>query len=106
MIEATIALLVSLGGTGLHSAQSPITRTEGGNYVVLVDPGTMDEFLPAAKELAEFHRARVMDFDPARLEEAFEKLQTAKPDFVVFVLPPEKIDVDLVHQILARATAL
>lgn len=77
-----------------------------GKYVVLVDPGKGDEFLPAAKALAEFHGGTVERFDPEKLDAAFDSLKKAKRDFVVFVLPPEKIDVDLAHAILARSTAL
>ncbi len=75
-------------------------------YVVLVDPGAKGEFLPAAQALAEFHKARCCRFDPRRLDQAFAELKKLQPDFVVFVLPPEKIDVDLAHQILVRSTGL
>jgi hypothetical protein len=75
-------------------------------YVVLVDPGRNDEFLPAAKAHADFHQARLLPFDAGRLDAAFAELKKAAPEFVAFVLPPEKIDVDLVHQILERSTTL
>jgi hypothetical protein len=75
-------------------------------YVVLVDPGPKEEFLPAAKSLAEFQKGRLLRFDPANLDAAFAELKKIQPDFVVFVLPPDEIDVDLSHQILERSTTL
>src|SRR5438477_4954224 len=67
----------------------------GGKYLVLVDPGPGDAYLPAARRLAEFHKGEVIRFDPAKLDEAFATLKERRPDFVAFVLPPDKIDVDL-----------
>jgi hypothetical protein len=43
-------------------------------------------------------------FDPAKLDPTLAELRQAPPRFVVFVLPPEKIDVDLSHAILEMAT--
>lgn len=81
-------------------AAPPVT----GRYAVLVDPGPGDAFLPAAQALADFHRASLHRFDAAKLDDAFVELKKLRPDFVVFVLPPEKIDVDLAHAILERST--
>src|SRR5436190_19196315 len=77
-----------------------------GKYVVLVDPGPGDAFLPAARALADFHHASLHLFDPAKLDGAFAELKKLRPDFVAFVLPPETIDVDLAHAILERSTRL
>jgi Peptidase family C25 len=74
------------------------------SYLVLVDPGKDDEFLPAAKAMAALHDAPVKRFDPAKLDATLAELRKAPPRFVVFVLPPEKIDVDLAHAILEMAT--
>lgn len=73
-------------------------------YLVLVDAGKDDEFLPAARALAALHRAAVKRFDPKKLDDTLAALRKAPPRFVVFVLPPEKIDVDLAHAILEMAT--
>lgn len=75
-----------------------------GRYLVLVDPGNKDEFLPAAEAMAALHGAALKRFDPARLERTLTELRKSPPRFVVFVLPPEKIDVDLSHAILEMAT--
>ncbi len=77
-----------------------------GRYAVLVDPGPGDAFLPAATALADFHRASLCRFDTANLDGAFAELKKVRPDFVAFVLPPEKIDVDLAHAILERSARL
>jgi len=75
-----------------------------GRYLVLVDPGTDDEFLPAAEAMAALHGADLKRFDPSKLDLTLAELRKAPPRFVVFVLPPEKIDVDLSHEILEMAT--
>ncbi len=75
-----------------------------GPYLVLVDAGRGDEFLPAAEAMAALHGAALKRFDPAKLEDTLAELRKVPPRFVVFVLPPEKIDVDLAHQILEMAT--
>jgi hypothetical protein len=103
------SLVVLLAWTSTSSGREPEPNAgppAAGKYVVMVDPGAGDEFLPAAKALAEFHKASLRRFDAGRLDEAFAELTQIRPDYVVFVLPPEKIDVDLAHQILERSTAL
>jgi hypothetical protein len=75
-----------------------------GRYLVLVDSGNKDEFLPAAEAMAALHAAELKHFDPAKLDRTLAELRKAPPRFVVFVLPPEKIDVDLSHAILEMAT--
>jgi hypothetical protein len=77
-----------------------------GPYVVLVEGGANDEFRKAAETLANFHKASVVRFAADKLDPAFAELKKLMPRYVAFVLPPERIDVDLVHQILARSTAL
>jgi hypothetical protein len=78
----------------------------GVEYAVCVDPGRDEQFLPAARALAELHGARLLRFDPADLDGAFASLRGLQPRFVAFVLPPDKIDVDLAHAILERAARL
>ena len=75
-----------------------------GRYLVLVDPGNADEFLPAAEAMAALHGAELKRFDPSTLDRTLTELRKAPPRFVVFVLPPEKIHVDLGHAILEMAT--
>jgi hypothetical protein len=75
-----------------------------GRYLVLVDSGKEDEFLPAAEAMAALHGAELKRFDPAKLDRTLAELRKTPPRFVVFVLPPEKIDVDLSHAILEMAT--
>jgi hypothetical protein len=75
-----------------------------GRYLVLVDSGKGDEFLPAAEAMATLHGAELKRFDPAKLDRTLAELRKAPPRFVIFVLPPEKIDVDLSHAILEMAT--
>lgn len=80
--------------------------SEPSGYVVLADAGPTGEYRAAAQALADFHRAPVVPFQAEKLDEAFAELKKRQPEFVVFVLPPEKIDVDLVHRILERAVRL
>jgi hypothetical protein len=75
-----------------------------GKYLVLLDPGKDDEFLPAAEAMAALHGAEVRRFDPTRLDLTLTELRKVPPRFVVFVLPRDKIDVDLSHGILEMAT--
>jgi hypothetical protein len=89
---------------GLVLSVSVAAPPAQGKYLVLVDPGPGDAYLPAARQLAEFHKGEVIRFDPAKLDEAFATLKERRPGFVAFVLPPDKIDVDLSHEILARST--
>lgn len=76
----------------------------GSDYVVLVDPGEDDAYRPAAEALAKLHDGLVRPFDPADLDGALEALRRSPPRHVAFVLPPEKIDVELCHALLAMAT--
>ncbi len=87
-----------------RDSRRPAQVVPAGRYLVLVDPGAQDEFLPAAKAMAALHSAELQRFDPAKLELLRADLHRAPPRFVVFVLPPEKIDVDLTHAILELAT--
>ncbi len=103
------ALLTVAVPTGRACQAEPAGRPQRvpgppGPYLVLVDPGAGDEFMPAAKAMAALHGAAVQRFDPRRLDAALAELRKAKPRFVVFVLPPEKIEVDLAHAILEMAT--
>jgi hypothetical protein len=91
---------------GLVVSASVAAPPTQGKYLVLVDPGPGDAFLPAARRLAEFHKGEVVRFDSTKLDDAFAALKERRPDFVAFVLPPDKIDVDLSHEILARSTRL
>lgn len=74
-----------------------------GPYLVFVDSGEEEAFLPAAEALAVLHGGEVIPFTPSSLEGVLEVSRKKKPLFVAFVLPPWKIDVDLAHEILALA---
>ena len=91
---------------GLVLSASVAAPPAGGKYLVFVDPGPGEAYLPAARRLADLHKGEVVRFDPAKLDKAFATLKERQPDFVAFVLPPDKIDVDLSHEILARSTRL
>ena len=99
-MKSAISLLMVLSASALAVAAPP--RLEG--YLVLLSPGDERQFAPAAEALAEMHGGRVVEFDPARLDELLPPLRAAAPRFVVFVLPPEQIDIDLVHATLELAT--
>jgi hypothetical protein len=101
-------LEVGPGESGAHSAVKPSQKVDGppGPYLVLVDPGPGDEFLPAAEAMAALHGASVRRFDLSKIEETLASLRKAPPRFVVFVLPPDRIDVDLVHRVLEASTTL
>jgi hypothetical protein len=75
-----------------------------GPYLVLVDPGKDNGFLPAAEAMAALHGAALKRFDPRKLDDLLLELRKSAPRFVVVVVPPEKIDVDLAHEILMLAT--
>src|SRR4029079_11983355 len=85
---------------GLALAAPVATPPADGKYLVLVDPGPGDAYLPAARKLAGLHKGEVIRFDVAKLHTAFATLKERRPDFVAFVLPPDRIDVDLSHEIL------
>ena len=73
----------------------------GEDYLVLFDG---DAFLPAAKRMAALHGGRVEPF--GRIVTLLPRLRAKPPRFVVYVLPPERIDVDLSHTLLTIATQI
>jgi hypothetical protein len=78
----------------------------GAEYAVCVDAGADAQYLPAAHALAALHDAKLLRIDAGDLDAAFAALRELQPRFVAFVLPPDKIDVDLAHAILERACRL
>src|SRR5262245_18876502 len=84
----------------------PAAALAAEDYLVLVDPGKGDQYLPAAEDLAAFHHAPVHRFSPKDLEGLLPRLREARPRFAAFVLPPGEIDVDLCHGILELSTRL
>jgi hypothetical protein len=104
----TLAFAAVLPGQDRATAGKPAPRRKAerpaGPYLVLVDPGKDDEFLPAARAMGAIHGGTVKRFDPAKLDATLAVLRESPPRFVVFVLPPEKIDVDLAHDLLTLAT--
>ncbi len=95
-----------LGGL-LLGAGASIARADDGDararYLVFVEPGEKDAFLPAAQSLATFHGAEVVRFESSDLDQVLETVRRHQPDHVAFVLPPSNIDVDLSHDILELA---
>ncbi len=75
-----------------------------GGYLVLVEPGAEEAYLPAASAMAQLHDGQVqrcnIDDAPALLA----MLKAHQPRWVVFVLPPERIDVQAAHRLLEVAT--
>jgi hypothetical protein len=82
---------------------APAKRPEG-PYLVLLDQDAASDYLPAAEALAALHAGSVRRFDPSDLAGTLETLRASPPRFVVFLLPPERIDVDLTHRILEMST--
>lgn len=74
--------------------------------VVLVDPGRASEFLPAARAMATLRGAELRRFEAKAVRRAILELRKSPPNHVVFVLPPEAIDIDLAHEILAAASEI
>jgi len=90
--------------TILIAALSMAPPTTGG-YLVLVEPGKDDAFLPAANAMAALHEGAVVQ--RCNVDDAAVLLETLKeyqPRYVAFVLPPDRIDVQVAHRILEVAT--
>jgi len=71
----------------------------GDDYLVLVEGPA---YMPAAKAMAALHDGRVEGF--GSVETLLPRLRARPPRFVVYVLPPARIDVDLSHALLTLAT--
>ncbi len=72
----------------------------GSDFRVFVAPGENGEFRGAAEILAASHDAESEEFDPSDFDALLERLRAAPPAAVVFVVPPETIDVDFAHRVL------
>lgn len=78
-----------------------------GGYLVLVEPGEGDAYLPAANAMAALHDGAVVqqcDVDDSAA--LLETLKEYQPRYVAFVLPPDRIDVQVAHRILELATKI
>ncbi len=75
-------------------------------YRVVVDPSHDGAFIPAATAMAALHGQKCEEFDPGDLDELFSRFKDSPPSYVVFVIPPEKIDVNLSRDILSRSTSI
>lgn len=73
-------------------------------YLVLVEPGEEGAYLPAANALARHHDGRVIEFDADDAGALLTLLREHRPRHVAFVLPPQRIDVQLAHHILEVST--
>lgn len=74
------------------------------DYLVLVEPGEDDAYLPAARAIAALHQAEVVRFDAEDSASLLATLRKHSPRHVVLVLPPQRIDVQLAHRLLEVAT--
>jgi hypothetical protein len=75
-----------------------------GDYLVLLDGGDASPFANAARRLADRRKGQVRSWAAADRPATLKLLRELQPATVVFVLAPEKIDVDLAHELLALAT--
>ncbi|MEW6745206.1 MAG: hypothetical protein AB1486_20835 [Planctomycetota bacterium] len=87
-------------------AVSALLAARAGDYIVCVDAGGDEGYFAAGQALADKHSGSVIPFSRGELGQLFERLQGEQPRFVVFVLPPAMIDVDLANDLLERATRL
>lgn len=77
---------------------------QGDGYLVLVEPGAGDAYLPAAEAMAQLHDGAVVKIDTDDATGMLAVLRERQPRSVVFVLPPDRIDVQLAHRVLETAT--
>ncbi len=89
-VSAVLAL--ALAGTA---------AADGAPYRVYVDRADDGLVRPAALALAKHRGGEVTDFVPEDLPGLLVELRKDPPRYAVFALAPEKIDVDLVHGLLA-----
>jgi hypothetical protein len=99
-VRTALALAIVFLASGVQSR----TGCASDSYVVFVHAGEDDQYLPAAQAMAALHDAQIKRFDPSNLDPTLRQLRESPPRFVVFVMPPGKIDVDLCHEILAVST--
>ncbi len=81
-------------------------RSPAADYVILLDGGESSPLRPAAAGLAEFRHAEVVAWDVADDAATLALLKQHDPRYVVFAAPPERIDVDLAHRVLALSTQI
>lgn len=94
-------MIASFVLSALLGAAPPAT----GGYLVLVEPGDGDAYSPAAHALAALHDGAAVL--PCNVDDAVALLKTLKeyqPRYVAFVLPPDRIDVQVAHRLLEVAT--
>ncbi|GEM_PF-2833290 len=75
-----------------------------GGYLVLVEPGADDAYLPAARALAELRDGEVLTCDVDDTEALLATLGERQPRYVAYVMPPDRIDVQVAHRLLEVAT--
>lgn len=93
-------MLTSMVLSAVLSAAPPAI----GGYLVLVEPGKDEAYRPAAEAMAALHNGEVLTCnvdDPAALATL---LKSRQPRYVVYVLPPDRIDVQVAHRLLEVAT--
>lgn len=78
--------------------------TSAGSYVVLLEGGDASPYAPAARKLAERREGEVRPWSAADHAATLKLLRELQPATVVFVLAPDKIDVDLAHDLLSLST--
>lgn len=80
------------------------TAASVGDYVVLLEGGESSPYASAAQKLADRRKGEVRPWSAADHPATLKLLRELRPITVVFVLAPEKIDVDLAHELLSLAT--
>ena len=83
---------------------SAVLAAIGTDYLVLVEPGENESYLPAANTLASLHQGQVVKIDADDTAALLATLREHSPRYVAFVLPPQRIDVQLAHRILEIST--
>ena len=93
-----------------RSSSTTVDEGQGGYLVVSLGLSPEDEeharFLRVADQVAKFHRARRLDLPPEELKALEEALKELLPKNVLFVIPPELLDVNLHRRILLMSARL
>ena len=74
VLPALLTLTMVCHSTSIRAEAPRKVAGPAGPYLVLVDGGKKDEFLPAARALAALHGATVQRFDPTKLDQTLASL--------------------------------
>ncbi len=79
-------------------------------YVIVTDANSMnsrDSYAEVVKELSKLRKpAAVLNLNENGFGDLFDKLRALEPDYVAFVVPPEKIEANFVGAVFEGLTAL